>query len=115
MISSMLASATSKPSTMCLRRAGSSSQEFGPPANHVTRCRMNSAKICLIVELARLAIDQREKDHRERSLQRRELIQLIQDDVGFGVALDIDQQLDWLFSNRLDREFAEIPLILVAL
>jgi hypothetical protein len=44
----------------------------------------------------RFAIDQREQDDRDRVLQRRELVELVQHDVGVGVALQLDDQADRL-------------------
>ena len=38
----------------------------------------------------RLAVDQRQQDDRERVLQRRELVQLVQHHFGIGVAFDVD-------------------------
>ncbi len=41
---------------------------------------------------ARLAVDQRQQDDRERVLQRRELVELVEHHVGIGVALELDDQ-----------------------
>ena len=48
-------------------------------------------------KLTGLTIDQRHEVHRERRLQRRELVKLIQDDFWIGVALDLNFQLDRFF------------------
>ena len=45
----------------------------------------------------RLAVDQRQEDERERVLQRRELVELVEHDLGIGVALQFEDQADRLF------------------
>ncbi len=45
----------------------------------------------------RLAVDQRQEDQRETVLQRRELVELVQHDVGIGIAFQFADQADRLF------------------
>ena len=40
----------------------------------------------------RLAVDERQEDERERRLERRELVELIEHDVGVGIALELEDQ-----------------------
>ena len=49
----------------------------------------------------RLAVDQRQEDDRERVLQRRELVKLIEHDLRIGVALQFENQPDRLFQIAL--------------
>ena len=53
------------------------------------------------VQLARLAVDERQEDDRDGFLQRRELKQLIEHDVRVGVLLDLDDQANRLFQVAL--------------
>ena len=50
---------------------------------------------------SRLAVDQRQEDERERVLQRRELVKLVEHDFGIGVALQLVDQPDRLFQIAL--------------
>ena len=88
MISSMLASASSKPSTVCFRRRALFSRNCVRPANH--RHPMPQKLFQKLLQRAgpRLAIDQGQQNDRKRVLQRRKLIKLIQHDLGIGIALD---------------------------
>ena len=49
----------------------------------------------------RLAVDQRQEDQREGVLQRRELVELVEHDLGVGVALDLQDQPHRLFQIAL--------------
>ena len=53
---------------------------------------MNSSSSSLKLQHPRLAIDQRQKDDRKRVLQRRELIELVEHDLGIGVPLQLEDQ-----------------------
>src|SRR5262245_27567720 len=53
------------------------------------------------VEDLRLAVDDREVDHPERDLHLRHLVQLVQDDLRDGVALEFDDDADLLLRHRL--------------
>ena len=50
---------------------------------------------------ARLAVDQRQQDDRERVLQRRELVELVEHDVRVGVLLQVDDDPHRLFEIAL--------------
>ena len=75
-----------------LAAASFGQQELGPTANH-----MNTVPDELFQQFfdrhdAGLAVDQCQENQRERVLQRRELVELIQYDFGIGIALDVDHQ-----------------------
>ena len=46
------------------------------------------------VQLTRFSVDQRQENDGEGRLQRRELIQLVQQNVGIGIPLQLDHQTD---------------------
>ena len=103
MISSMLASASSRPSTVCLPLAGLAQQELRAAADD--RHPVPQELLQQLLERAgpRLAVDQRQQDDRERVLQRRELIELVQHDLGIGVALEVDDDVHRLLAGRCRR------------
>ena len=53
---------------------------------------MNSSQQLLERQHPRLAVDQRQEDDRKRVLQRRELVELVEHDLGIGVALQLEDQ-----------------------
>ena len=93
----MFAWAKSKPSTVCLRCLARSEQELRAAADDRLAVPQEFVEQFLEVQHARLAIDQRQEDQRERVLQRRELVELREHDFGIGVALQIQHQADRLF------------------
>jgi len=64
--------------------------ELGAAADH--RHAMTDELLQHVLQVAepRLAVDQRQQDDRDRILQRRELVQLVQDHVGVRVPFDVD-------------------------
>ncbi len=52
-------------------------------------------------ERARFAVHEREQDDRERVLQRREFVELVEDDVWVGVFFEVDHDADRLFEIAL--------------
>ena len=72
-------------------------QELRPATNDRHAMPQVLLQHLLDVERSRLAVDQRQEDDRERVLQRRELIELVEHDVGVGVALDFENQTNRLF------------------
>ena len=62
----------------------------------------------------RLAVDQRQEDQREGVLQRRELVELIEHDLGIGVAFQLANQADRLFQVALVADAGnagDLPLV----
>ena len=80
-------------------RAGQ--QELRPPADHRHAVPHELLQHLLERERPRLAVHQRQQDDRERILQRRELVELIQHDVRIGVLLEIDDDPHRLFEVAL--------------
>ena len=72
-------------------------QELRPPADHRLAVADELLQQFLERQHPRLAVDQRQEDQREAVLQRRELVELVQHDVGIGVALQLADQADRLF------------------
>ena len=97
MISSMFASANKRPSTVCLRRRALASRNCVRRRITVIRCRMNSSSNSLKFSSRGLPSTSARKMMREGILQRRELVELIQDDFRIGIALDFDHQPYRLF------------------
>ena len=75
----------------------SDQQVLRPAAQHMGTMSNELDQQLLDVQLAGLAVHEGKKNHRERILQRRELVELIQDHMRVGIAAKVDQQLDWLF------------------
>ena len=73
--------------------AGTGQQKLGTPPYNTDPVTQEFGKQLLDVQLSRLAIDQRHKVHRERRLQRRVLVQLIQHNIWVCVAAQINMQL----------------------
>ncbi len=97
MISSMLAWASSKPSTVCLRCRALASRNCVRRRMTVSAVADEFFQHLLERQHPRLAVDQRQEDDRERVLQRRELVELVEHDFRIGVALQLEDQAHRLF------------------
>ncbi len=75
-----------------LAAASLGQQKLRPTTDHRDPMPNELFQYLFEVQLARFAVDQRQKDKRERLLQRRELVQLIQDHFGIGITFDLDDQ-----------------------
>ena len=84
-----------------LAAAGAEQQELRPPANDDEAMPHELLQHLLQRERARFAVDQREQDDRERILQRREFVELVEDDVRIGVLLQVDDDPHRLFEIAL--------------
>ena len=80
---------------------GPGQQELRPAADHRHAVPDELLQQLLERQHPRLAVDQRQEDERERVLQRRELVELVEHDVGIGVALQLDHQPDRLLQVAL--------------
>ena len=103
MISSMFASASSSPSTVCFRRRALFKQKLRAPADDRHPVPQELLQHLLQRAGPRLAVDQRQQNDRKRVLQRRELIKLIEHDFRIGVVLEIDDDVHRLAADRCNR------------
>ncbi len=90
--SSMLACASSRPFDRVLPLPGLGQQELRAAADDRHPVPEELLEHLLERQHPRLAVDQRQEDDRERVLQRRELVELVEHDVRIGVALQLDDQ-----------------------
>ncbi len=84
-----------------LAAAGLGQQELRAPANDDQAMADELLQHLLERQHARLAVDQRQEDDRERILQRRELIELVEHDVRIGVLLQVEDDAHRLFQIAL--------------
>ena len=99
--SSMLACASSKPSTVCLRCRALASKNCVRRRMTSARWRMNSSSSSLIDSVRGLPSTSARKISENRVLQRRELIELVEHDLRIGVALDFEDQTHGLLQIAL--------------
>ena len=90
---------------------GLGQQELRSPADDVHPMPQEFFQHPLERQHPRLAVDQRQENQRERVLQRRELIKLIEHDLGIGVALQFQHQPHRLFQIAFVADIAEMPLM----
>ena len=76
---------------------GAGQKELRPPADHRLAVADELLQQFLERQHPRLAVDQRQEDQREAVLKRRELVELVEHDVGIGVALQVADQANRLF------------------
>ncbi len=76
---------------------GLGQQELRPAADHERPMADELRDQLLDRQRARLAVDQRQRNQRDRVLQWRELIELVEHHLGIGVALDFQDQANRLF------------------
>ena len=97
----MLAWASKQALHRVLPLAGAGEQELRPTADHDHAMADELLQHLLERERPRFAVHQREQDDRERVLQRRELVELVEDDLRVGVFLEVDHDADRLFEIAL--------------
>ena len=90
MISSILATAMARPTRICARSRALRSRNLVRRPTTSSRNVGEGADQVFEVELLGLAADQRHHVAAERALQRGEAVQLVQHDIGHGVALKLD-------------------------
>ncbi len=79
-------------SATCFRQ-----QELRPSPNHLNAMANELNQHIFERQFPRSAIDQRQKDHRERRLQRREFIKLVKDNVRICIGRHLNVNLDRFF------------------
>ena len=75
-----------------LAAAGSLQKELRAPAQHRGAVAQKLLQEILEGEHPRLAVHQRQEDQRKRRLQRGELIELVEDNLGIGIPLQLEDQ-----------------------
>ena len=68
---------------------GLAQQVLGPPADHLDAVAQELLQHLLERQRPRPAVDQGQQDDADRLLQRRELVELVEDQVRVGVALEV--------------------------
>ena len=92
MISSISASARSRPSTVCFRLRARARRELRSPTNHVDTMSYELGQHFLQSEFSRLSINECQEDNREGRLQWRKLIKLIENHIGIRVTFQLNDQ-----------------------
>ena len=111
MTSSMLACASSRPSTVCFRCRALASRNCVRRRMTVHAVPDELFQHLLERQHPRLAVDQGQEDDRERVLQRRELVELVEHHFRVGVALQLERPAGPAPSDRSRCGCSEMPLI----
>ncbi len=107
MISSIFGQRQQQPFDRVLPRAGPAEQELRASADDRRAVPDELEQHVLDRHDARLAVDQRQQNDRDRVLQRRKLVQLVEDHVRIGVALQFDHQPHRLLQVALVADTAD--------